>query len=88
MPADSKLKEKAKKLREKLLDADYKYYVLARPDMDDYEYDKLMKELQELETAYSELKTGDSPTQRIGRDLSNSLETVMHDVPMLSLAYS
>ena len=45
MPADSKLKEKAKKLREKLLDADYKYYVLARPDIDDYEYDKLMKDV-------------------------------------------
>lgn len=88
MPADSKLKEKAKKLREKLLDADYKYYVLARPDMDDYEYDKLMKELQELETAYPELKTDDSPTQRVGSDLSNSFETVMHDVPMLSLANS
>ncbi len=88
MPADSKLKEKAKKLREKLLDADYKYYVLARPDIDDYEYDKLMKELQELETAYPELKTDDSPTQRVGSDLSNSFETVMHDVPMLSLANS
>ena len=88
MPADSKLKEKAKKLREKLLDADYKYYVLARPDIDDYEYDKLMKELQELETAYPELKTDDSPTQRVGSDLSNSFPTVMHDVPMLSLANS
>ncbi len=88
MPADSKLKEKAKKLREKLLDADYKYYVLARPDMDDYEYDKLMKELQELEAAYPELKTDDSPTQRVGSDLSNSFPTVTHDVPMLSLANS
>lgn len=88
MPADSKLKEKAKKLREKLLDADYKYYVLARPDMDDYEYDKLMKELQELEAAYPELKTDDSPTQRVGSDLSNSFPTVLHDVPMLSLANS
>jgi len=56
--------------------------------MDDYEYDKLMKELQELETAYPELKTDDSPTQRVGSDLSNSFETVMHDVPMLSLANS
>lgn len=88
MPADSKQKERSKKLREKLLDADYKYYVLARPDMDDYEYDKLMKELQELEAAYPELKTDDSPTQRVGSDLSNSFPTVMHDVPMLSLANS
>jgi DNA ligase (NAD+) len=85
---DSKLKDKAKKLREKLLDADYKYYVLAEPDMDDFTYDKLMKELQDLEAGYPELKTEDSPTQRVGSDISNSFPTVLHDVPMLSLANS
>ncbi|MCI0449190.1 MAG: NAD-dependent DNA ligase LigA [Chlorobi bacterium] len=88
MPIDNKIAEKARKLREKLLDADYKYYVLARPDIDDYTYDMMMKELKELETQYSELKTPDSPTQRVGGQASNEFPTVTHEVPMLSLANS
>ncbi|HWA05012.1 MAG TPA: NAD-dependent DNA ligase LigA, partial [Ignavibacteria bacterium] len=86
MPADKKTAEKARKLKERLLDADYKYYILASPDIDDYEYDMMMKELQEMESNYPELKTPDSPTQRVGSDLSNDFPTVIHDVPMLSLS--
>lgn len=93
MPADNKtidkkIIDKASKLRDKLLDADYRYYVLAKPDIDDYTYDMMMKELQELEAAYPGLKTPDSPTQRVGSDLSNDFPTVIHDIPMLSLANS
>ena len=88
MAVDKKISDKAKKLREKLLDADYKYYTLAQPDMDDYTYDMLMKELQELEENNPGLKTPDSPTQRIGSDLSNQFPTVIHDEPMLSLSNS
>ncbi len=88
MPADKKTAEKARKLKERLLDADYKYYILASPDIDDYEYDMMMKELQEMESNYPELKTPDSPTQRVGSDLSNDFPTVIHDVPMLSLSNS
>ncbi len=87
-PADKRSADKAAKLREKLLDADYKYYVLAKPDIADYDYDMMMKELQELEAEYPELKTPDSPTQRVGSDLSNDFPTVIHDIPMLSLANS
>ena len=88
MPIDKKIVDKAKKLSQELLDADYKYYVLAKPDLDDYTYDMKMKELQELEAKYPELKTPDSPTQRVGSDLSNQFPTVIHDIPMLSLSNS
>jgi len=64
----------------------YKYYVLAQPEISDYDYDMLLKELQELESRYPELITPDSPTQRVGSDLSKKFETVEHRVPMLSLS--
>lgn len=88
MPADKKTADKARKLREKLLDADYKYYILAQPDIDDYTYDMMMRELQEIEAMFPELKTPDSPTQRVGSDLSNDFPAVTHDLPMLSLSNS
>ncbi|HRJ85630.1 MAG TPA: NAD-dependent DNA ligase LigA, partial [Ignavibacteria bacterium] len=88
MKADKKTADKAAKLKQKLLDADYRYYILNKPDIDDYTYDMMMKELQEIEAAYSELKTPDSPTQRVGSDLSNDFPTVIHDIPMLSLSNS
>ncbi len=88
MKADKKTADKAAKLKQKLLDADYRYYILNKPDIDDYTYDMMMKELQEIEAAYPELKTPDSPTQRVGSDLSNDFPTVIHDIPMLSLSNS
>jgi len=88
LPADKSIVEKARKLRDKLHDADYKYFVLARPDIDDYTYDMTMKELKELEEKYPELKTPDSPTQRVGGQASNEFPSVTHQVPMLSLANS
>lgn len=88
MAVDKKISDKAKKLREKLLDADYKYYMLAQPDIDDYTYDMMMKELQELEVNNPGLKTPDSPTQRVGGFAPNDFASVRHEVPMLSLANS
>ncbi len=88
MPVDKIFIDKSTKLREKLLDADYKYYILNKPDIDDYTYDLMMKDLQDIEAKYPELKTPDSPTQRIGSDLSNNFPTVTHDLPMLSLSNS
>ena len=88
MSLDKSISDKARKLRDKLHDADYKYFVLARPDIDDYTYDMMMKELKELEEKYPELKTPDSPTQRIGGQTSNEFPAVKHEVPMLSLANS
>src|SRR5690349_2267373 len=86
--ADKSVLDKAKKLRQKLLDADYRYYILADPDMDDYAYDMMMKELQQLEEEYPELKTPDSPTMRVGGMTSNEFPSVKHQFPMLSLANS
>lgn len=88
MAIDKSISEKARKLREKLQDADYKYFVLARPDIDDYTYDMMMKELREIEDKFPELKTDDSPTQRVGGAASNEFPSVKHEVLMLSLSNS
>jgi len=80
--------DKAKKLKQKLLDADYRYYTLAQPDIDDYAYDMMMKELQQIEEEHPELKTPDSPTMRVGGTSSNEFPSVKHLFPMLSLANS
>ena len=60
MQADKKTADKAAKLKQKLIDADYRYYILNKPDIDDYTYDMLMKELQEIEANFPELKSLDS----------------------------
>ncbi|MFZ4590532.1 MAG: NAD-dependent DNA ligase LigA [Ignavibacteria bacterium] len=75
-------------LREKINDADYKYYVLAQPDIEDNVYDGLIKELEELEKEYPLLITPDSPTQRVSGEPTKKFEVILHDVPMLSLANS
>lgn len=75
-------------LREKIQDADYKYYTLADPDIDDYLYDKLYKELSDIENQYPELVTDDSPTQRVSGEPTKSFKTVQHRIPMLSLSNS
>ncbi len=84
---DSIIKE-VNRLREKINDADYKYYVLAQPDIDDYEYDMLMKRLIELEKSYPQLITEDSPTQRVSGEVIDKFASVSHTIPMLSLANS
>src|SRR5205085_762191 len=86
--ADKSILDKVKKLRQKLLDADHKYYVLAQPDMEDFTYDMMMKELQDIEEKHPELKTPDSPTMRVGGVASNEFPSVKHLFPMLSLANS
>ena len=64
------------------------YYVNSQPVISDFEYDQLYKLLERLEAAYPEQVNPDSPTQRVGSDLSPDFETVEHLVPMLSLANS
>jgi DNA ligase (NAD+) len=63
----------------------HNYYVLDEPSIPDAEYDKLFAELQNLETAYPELRTSDSPTQRVGGKPMAEFATVRHAVPMLSI---
>lgn len=80
-----KIKQEVEKLRKEIEYHNYRYYVLAQPVISDEEYDKLMKRLMELEEKYPELKTPDSPTQRVGGQLIEGFETVEHSEPMLSL---
>lgn len=74
------------KLKKQILQHDYDYYVLDRPTITDFEYDKLFKKLQELEAANPQLITPDSPTQRVGGEPIDEFEKVPHRKPMLSLA--
>ncbi|MBO9663937.1 NAD-dependent DNA ligase LigA [Dokdonella sp.] len=77
---------RAAELRARIEDANYRYHVLDDPDLPDAEYDKLMRELEALETEHPELATPDSPTQRVGSTPSSAFATVLHEIPMLSLA--
>ena len=72
-------------LRSEIRRLDHLYYVEAKPAVTDLEYDKLLKELTQLEEANPELQRGDSPTQRIGDAPVAHLVQVPHNVPMLSI---
>jgi DNA ligase (NAD+) len=72
-------------LRTQLRHHEYQYHVLDAPEVPDAEYDRLMRELRELETANPELVTADSPTQRVGAAPISAFEQIKHQVPMLSL---
>ena len=86
MSPHSAVAEQAAALRARIEDANYRYHVLDDPDIPDVEYDKLMRELEALESAHPELVTPDSPTQRVGATPSREFAEVRHDIPMLSLA--
>jgi DNA ligase (NAD+) len=73
-------------LRRTLEQASYEYYVLDRPKLSDRDYDKLFRELQELERAHPELRTADSPTMRVGAEPATTFAKHTHLVPMISLA--
>ena len=77
---------RAAELRRLLERANHAYYVLDSPEMSDAEYDRLFRELQALEAAHADLRTPDSPTQRIGAQPSAAFRKHRHAVPMLSLA--
>ncbi len=79
------VQKRAEHLRADLDRANHLYYVEARPTLTDREYDRLMAELVEIETAHPELRTEDSPTQRVGGDVQAELTPVRHAVPMQSI---
>lgn len=85
MSARHDVKKRVQELREQLLHHNYLYYVLDSPEVSDSEYDRLMRELQKLESGYPALVTPDSPTQRVGAVPLKELGEVRHTVPMLSL---
>ena len=72
-------------LREEIRGHDVNYYVLAKPEISDTEYDRLMRRLQDLEAKHLELQTPDSPTQRVSEIASGAFKPVRHLRPMLSL---
>lgn len=78
-------KEQIDQLREELHNHNYKYYILSKPEISDFEFDNMMKELVELETKYPEFDDSNSPTKRVGSDISSSFNQVEHKYPMLSL---
>lgn len=78
-------KNRIEELKSLLNKYSYEYYVLDSPSVTDFEFDQLMKELISLENEYPDLKTQDSPTQRVGGEVSEKFEKVRHDIPMLSL---
>ncbi len=80
------VEKRIEELRSKILKHDYNYYVLAQPVISDMEYDLLVKVLEKLENENPELITADSPTQRVGKDLTKEFKPVNHKVPMLSLS--
>ncbi len=77
--------DRAAELRAQLDDANYRYHVLDAPTMEDRDYDRLLRELSELEAEHPELVVPESPTQRVGAPPSSAFAEVRHDVPMLSL---
>lgn len=77
--------ERATWLRAELERANYAYYVLDQPELPDAEYDRLFRELQQLESDSPDLITPDSPTQRVGGEVASGFAPVVHEVPMLSL---
>ncbi|MBD9467484.1 NAD-dependent DNA ligase LigA [Pseudoxanthomonas sp. PXM01] len=72
-------------LRRQLEDANYRYHVLDEPSIPDAEYDRLLRELDELEAAHPDLAAADSPTQRVGSAPAGKFAEVRHAIPMLSL---
>ncbi len=82
----SGIEKKIEALRNKIREHDYNYYVHNDPAISDRDYDKLVKELEKLESENPSLITPDSPTQRVGADLTKEFKPVTHKIPMLSLS--
>ena len=78
-------KERIAQLTQLLTEANYRYYVLDDPTLADFDYDHLLRELEELEKAYPQFAASDSPTQRVGGQALSQFEKVTHPVPLMSL---
>lgn len=79
------MKNRLLELRQLLHQYNYEYYVLSQPTISDYEFDMMLKELQQLESEYPDLYDPTSPTNRVGSDISTDFKQVKHSFPMLSL---
>ncbi len=83
---ENKIKNKIESLRKEIDKHNYLYYVKSQPEISDYEFDLLLKELEKLEAEHPEFYSPYSPTQRVGSDLSKDTVPVTHKIPMLSLS--
>jgi len=83
--SEAAIRTRVEQLRAVIDEANYRYYVLDAPSLPDTEYDRLLRQLQEIETAYPQLLRSDSPTQRVGAGPLKAFPEVAHVIPMLSL---
>jgi DNA ligase (NAD+) len=79
-------KAKIEQLSKSLEEHNHRYYVLSQPSISDYDYDMLLQELGKLEEKYPEFAFPDSPTQRVGGDITKEFQTIEHKFPMMSLS--
>jgi DNA ligase (NAD+) len=86
MKSDSDIVSHIRSLREKINYHNHRYYVLDDPELSDAAFDRLFRELEDLEKQHPEFLSSDSPTQRVGAAPLKTFETVRHVLPMLSLA--
>ncbi len=80
------IEDKIKKLTEEINQHNYNYYILDNPTISDYDFDVLLKELTDLENQYPQFRSTDSPTQRVGGEITKNFETAEHIYPMQSLS--
>src|SRR5215467_2137832 len=85
MASTTAAEKRIKELTDQLNHHNHLYYIESRPEITDRDFDKLMAELIELEKAHPTLAQPDSPTQRVGGDVQESLKSVKHVVPMMSI---
>src|SRR5215471_13817147 len=86
MSVPAQVRQRAESLRSQIAEANYRYHVLDEPTITDAEYDRLMRDLESIEAEHPDLRTPDSPTQRVGATPSGAFAEVRHEIPMLSLA--
>ena len=86
MPNLKAIEKRIKELTQTLNQHNYNYYVLSQPTINDYDFDMLLKELESLEKQYPQFASPNSPTKRVGGDITKKFKTVKHQFPMLSLA--
>ncbi|MBR4016814.1 MAG: NAD-dependent DNA ligase LigA, partial [Oscillospiraceae bacterium] len=79
------MKDRILELTKLLNQANHQYYVLDNPQMPDFEYDRLLRELENLEEAYPDYAQQDSPTKRVGGEALSKFDKVAHPVPLMSL---
>jgi len=82
------IQQQIKTLSEELRQHNHNYYVLDKPTISDYEFDIKLKQLKELEAQFPEFAEEDSPTQRVGGEITKNFETVVHEHRMYSLENS